>query len=65
MRKEHCAFAHCTPYGRCIAICWRNEEVVFEYDCIGNDRSDEPELMEAGREYQLGGRFKKQHGTKL
>jgi hypothetical protein len=57
MRAEHCAFASCTPYGRCIAICWRNTENEFEYDCIGKRRDEEPELMEAGREVRIvGGR---------
>jgi hypothetical protein len=65
MREEHCAFAECTPYGRCIAVCWRNYEEDFKQDCIGNKRDEEPELMLAGKEYQLGGRFKKGHGTKL
>jgi hypothetical protein len=55
MREEHCAFAHCTPYGRCIAVCWRNTEYGFEQDCIGKRRDEEPELMKAGREVQIAG----------
>jgi hypothetical protein len=55
MREEHCAFAHCTPYGRCIAACWRNVAHDFEQDCTGIRRDEEPELMEAGREVQIPG----------
>ncbi len=55
MRTEHCAFALCNPYGRCIAECWRNLETVFEEDCTGVKRDKEPEYIEAGREVLIAG----------
>jgi hypothetical protein len=63
--REHCAFAKKNADGRCIAICHHNCDVVFEFDCTGLSRAREDALKQHGREYQLGGRFKKDHGIKL
>lgn len=65
MKDEHCSFAIFNADGRCIAACHHNWKVVFEHDCKGVKRGAEADLKHHGREYQLGGRFKKNHGTKL
>ncbi|MHC4757112.1 MAG: hypothetical protein ACYTE8_00485 [Planctomycetota bacterium] len=64
MREEHCSFAELNSFGRCIAACYYVYEADFEEDCIGITRLPEKDQEVAGREYQLGGRFRK-HGTKL
>ena len=64
MRKEHCEFAKLNQHGRCIAICHYNCIAVFVNDCKGIKREREKDIELAGREYQIGGRFKK-HATKL
>jgi len=63
--RDHCAFAKLNGSGRCIADCHRNLKVGFKHDCEGITREREEHLEIEGREYQLGGRFKKNHGTKL
>ena len=65
MREEHCSFAVLNSHGRCIAACYYTYETDFQEDCIGVNREREKHLETKGREYQIGGRFKKDHGTKL
>jgi hypothetical protein len=62
MRDEHCAFAICYGGNRCIADCHYNWDSTFEQDCVGIPRYTDEEFIEDGKEYRLGGRFKK-HGT--
>jgi len=65
MREEHCSFATYNADGRCIAPCHHNWKSMFEHDCKGVTRGREEHLKLHGREYQIGGRFKKHHGIKL
>lgn len=62
MKDSHCSQAVLNAYGRCIADCHCNWEYDFEHDCKGVDRERESNLKIAGREYQIGGRFK-ENGT--
>ena len=44
-RQEHCAFARCNRFGRCVAVCFHNVGPVDD-DCTGLQDTDNPEYKQ-------------------